>query len=358
MIDWLDVEFPYSGTDLNGGYSLDIDEHGAIKFERSLWKWVEGSYSSKIRIKAEEGYCRISGNPEKFLTGQNLFTHMDKDNHVPRITFKFIRKVFKSLNLTLPDLLPIYSAIKLNRVDINQMYKVGTNDDVNQWLKLARQYATGRQQLTTGKGSTVYIGQHSRRKAWKFYNKFEELQKHPPYAAGDKFQYLMNYSNGCVRAELVLRGQYLSSKQVEGVKPVSRRKKRNGNYFKIDEETTLRFLKNWSSGMADIIYMDEIRKTNLPSESKNLCSSTIEEKVIPSTYRGTYILWSKGVNVRDVLSKPTFYRHKSYFQREHGIDLASHSEGKESLSIPLLDLLVGRHTEPLSDDKEWFFATG
>jgi II/X family phage/plasmid replication protein len=355
MIDWLDVEFPYSGVDIVGGYQMDIDENGSICFEKSRWKWYEGSHSSKIRIKAELGYCRISGNPEKFLTGQNLFGHMENEDHVPRLVFKFIRSVFSIAKITCPNLLPVYNDIRLHRVDVNKMFRLGTNADVNEWLKLARQYATGRQQLTTGKGSTVYIGQHSRRKAWKFYNKFEEMAKHPPMVSRDKSHYLFNYARGCVRSELVLRGQFLSSKTVEGGKPVARRKRSDGNYFKTDEVNTLRYLKNWGSEMAKIIFLDEIRKTNLPAESKNL-SVSFDAQLLPSSYRSTYLLWEKGVNLRDVLTNGTYYRHKAYFQKEHGIDLASHRECNGGVSIPLLNLLVGEFTEPLSEDRTWFLT--
>lgn len=356
MIDWLDFEFPYFGPDIVGGYLFKVDQDGSVRYEIPQWLSVEGSWSARVVVRAETGRFRISGNPHKFLTGQNVFGPWDYSEDVKRLLFRFAHVVLKGLGVDV-SLMALQDKIKIHRIDLNRMFKVGTNDQVNEWLNLARQYATGRHQMTTAKGSTVYIGQHSRRKAWKFYNKREEMKRHPPLSHGDRFRYLHNFASGCVRAELVLRGQYLDSKQIENGAIVSRRKKTDGTYYKSDAETTLRYLKNWGSDMAKVIYLDEIRKTNLPANAEKLCATTLDDSLIPTTYRSTYLLWARGIHVSNALPRSTYYRHKRYFKEHHGIDIDCCSDQNESgIQLPLLDLLIGQSFTPLQSDIDWFMS--
>jgi II/X family phage/plasmid replication protein len=62
---------------------------------------------------------------------------------------------------------------------------------------------------------------------------------------------------------------------------------------------------------------------------------------LPGSLRGAYALWKEGHDLRQVYSRPTFYRYRSKLL-EHGIDISIKQEGRPDNVVPLVRILEAR----------------
>jgi II/X family phage/plasmid replication protein len=59
---------------------------------------------------------------------------------------------------------------------------------------------------------------------------------------------------------------------------------------------------------------------------------------LPNKLRSTYILWKEGEDLRQSLSKPTFYRHRTQLL-SFGIDISVAQETKRNNIVPMIRYL-------------------
>ncbi|MGC4009504.1 MAG: phage/plasmid replication protein, II/X family [Pseudomonas sp.] len=76
------------------------------------------------------------------------------------------------------------------------------------------------------------------------------------------------------------------------------------------------------------------------SEQIELNSKQLLE--LPNKYRSTYVLWKQGHNLFDMLSRPTYYRHRKYFL-DLGIDINIRCDRRDDTNvIPMIRVLEAK----------------
>jgi II/X family phage/plasmid replication protein len=300
MLDWISAKIQIVHKPIKTGHMLMIDEHGEVDWENAIKQTVEGSYSAKFQVKSigSDGdgmatHLYISGNPSKWLQGHNV-TGSDS---LLSLVYDTCIDLFESLSLKPSE----YELIKLfrghyeiSRIDINYMFSLPCQSDVDRWLKAAEFNSKTRHGRPSMKGGTVYWGKSSRRWSIKAYSKYTELQ----------------VKNRGLPEHLVTSGLEEWSKD------------------KLRIEVVLRQLELKKYGMASGVAVDRIGLNQLfnryvkrleMSESMSLTDETLE--ALPNCLKSTYRLWVYGEDIANILPKATFYRHRKMLIQEADIDI-------------------------------------
>jgi II/X family phage/plasmid replication protein len=93
--------------------------------------------------------------------------------------------------------------------------------------------------------------------------------------------------------------------------------------------------------------LDELFNTYLGKINMTTQATLIDEQLLnmPSKLRGTYTLWKQGIHLRDMLSKPTFFRHRKDLL-EFGIDINSTCLTPEHNNVvPLMRIIEAKPVE-------------
>lgn len=327
MIDWFRGEIPFLHEPIPSGRMISIESDGSISWEVEKSLDCRGSYESGLRIKSSGGDGQgratsllIDGNLCKFLQGHNIFGSLDM-NYLVLETFKIIYSQFSEHlhGLSSPDL-TIQNIKKGNylvkMLDINFLYDVKNDESVESWLHAAEMNARTRTGRALKDKGTVYIQKHSRRWAFKFYNKFREsiTTKSKKHRLNDSLrgQGLEEFIKGKLRAELRLMS--LELKDLGLIQ---------GKHFTKDK-----LIELYNS------YMGKI-------EMKNNATLVDEQLIkLPRTLQATYQLWRQGADLKQILSVPTYYRHKNKLL-EQGIDIIFPPAKKDAPNnvIPLMRVI-------------------
>lgn len=317
MIDWLKVRIPHVHKPISGGAVVVVEPCGTVSKEYPRPLSVPGSYESSIQVtsygsdgQGNATHMIINGNPAKFLQGHNV-VGSDNASKLLRIAYKYICKQLDLIPENYSD-----SAVLLRWVDINYMYELPSLTDVRSWLSAAEFSARTRSGRAVAKGSTIYLQKHSRRWAVKFYSKFDEFAAHP---LPDQLRNtgLIKYAENLLRVELRLLAKELEKIGIKYLSdlPVEKVQKIYGDYMK------------------KIILKDRVR---LPQK-------TIFN--LPSTVRGTYTIWHDGHDVKNLLTRPTFYRHRKILL-EYGVDISLTAPTSNTNNvIPLMRTLTAAQTQ-------------
>jgi hypothetical protein len=75
MVDGVTATLPFSSAQkFAGGFVRSIEAEGVVQWQTEKRLPVVGSHDAHFHIVSKgEGFINISGNPSKFLQGQNLF---------------------------------------------------------------------------------------------------------------------------------------------------------------------------------------------------------------------------------------------------------------------------------------------
>jgi II/X family phage/plasmid replication protein len=332
MIDWISCSFPYRSRTVMDEFVKRSWVDG--EFQPGYTKGIDfkGSYSATLRIMATGSQMSISGNPVKWLSGQNVVGI----NCIKTLIRETYAEVLKLMDL--PDCLAAQRALRaghvdLTRVDCTFAYKVGSDEDVVAWL-MAMESACHVKHRGRGHyrgsmcslmfGLIIKEGEKpkgSRRSSFKFYNKLRTCSK----LYHDE---LKQIATGIVRGEALFRGLEL----------------RDLGLSKVHQwtlKTPYDLHKRWINNM-DI------------AESVRL--KTEDELILPRSVLSTYMHWKNAVDVKEILSKPTFYRHRKMLL-EHGIDIAiapRDIDGPGETVIPVLRVLEAEPVDE-SDHEELFW---
>lgn len=332
MIDWVSFSLPYSGPPVGIQFLKRESWDGPVEPAYNRPVALEGSYSSKLAVQAMGGRLYVSGNPVKWLTGQNVAGTNDLGNLIRRT----VREVVSRLGLV--DCFHMHLALRdgdvnLTRVDCTFAYQVGSDDDVVAWLMAMERSCDvrfrGRGHFDPGMCSLMFglkleegkKPKASRLSTFKFYNKFREMAVHPPTCCPEVAAQLREKICGTVRGEACYRALELKTYGKDKLKAWT-------------ETTALELHREWTGKM------NMTEKVELKTE---------EEKELPRRLQATYHLWRKGVDLRGMLSKPTFYRHLRDL-RELGIDISQVNVIQEDRPkvIPILRVLEAK---PLPEEE-------
>lgn len=296
MIDWLSGRAPYHGPALNGGRVTKIDTDGVVVYDIPIRVEARSSHETGIFVRTlADNEIQFDGCPAKWFQGHNIFGTDDIRGLVPEL----LSSVLRSLGVTPSpsDLAQwLNGDVILTRVDLTQSFATGSRSNAVAFIRAMESAATykhrGRGQLC--KGDTLYFGKNSRRSALKIYAKGQELE-----ATGHQLPETLRvyplapYASDLMRFEFVLRSRWLTD---EG----------------------LRYLSAWGDNTA----VDRHRELLEPlSMANQLTLPYVDLAGIASHLKPTYAVWSSGQDVRQVLSRATFYRHRAEML-VHGIDIA------------------------------------
>ncbi len=332
LTDWITAVIFLPHKRLKPGYfaSVDIDKNGkpyvsSVREKRII---CEGSYSSSISIRTCPGiesiesefedkiadsniplghsaFIEVSGNPIKFLQGHNIFGCSD----IYFLTYQAVKKCFQVLGLDylISDLkTSVFSGDwRVTRIDITKMLQLDTNEQVDDYIFHTSRTSHIRSGNVEFTKNTLYFGKNSTVWSIKIYNKFKELSsrsKKHQLPLPLKFSGLKEWVEGQLRVELTLRKKELD--KLEMINPD-------------------KLQKNINKLFNDYLGKIEMKPQK---EIENLF-------ILPKALQGTYLLWKQGNRLKELLSKPTFYRHRKELLN-YGVDISV---------APLLD--EQRHTD-------------
>jgi II/X family phage/plasmid replication protein len=328
MIDWITARVPCTLPGyINGGAVVFIDAAGDVERSTDRRLQVRGSHESALAVRGGGGELEISGNPAKWLQGHNLFG----SSHPIKLVYHVMRRLVPLLSLTptLDDRRSwVYGDYDLLRVDTTRMYDLGSNAEVVRFLSGAAMVAKGRYQKASAFGSdTVYIGQRSSRVTVKFYNKLEEMLTRghmlPDSLTPDERQMLLEFAEGQLRYELVLRSKELA-------------------------ERGLRSASAWSLDTADRLLDERLGKIEL-NDALRLAEDVVGQ--LPPKLVPIYHAWRAGTNLKELYANNTFYRYRRQLLA-YDIDIAEVrpreivSETQYLMGRPLKSFLVGPGVSP------------
>lgn len=319
MIDWVTAILPckHDPSKLISGIVMSFDALGKEEWTVNKRLSVEGSYSSKIQIKSHtDNQIWISGNPTKFLQGHNIFG----SNDLVGIMGKFFDELLKHENLGLcPDPFQ-YANIKdghyeLSRVDVNESWHLNNSKDVLAWIRAVGSTAylkhRGAGQFS---GDTSYFGKNSRRWSLKCYSKGNEIAAKghtlPPELMIPE---LIQYANKSLRIEAVIRQLEL---------------KRKG----------LHVASNWDVDTAEELLLEYL--SNLEMSDVYMLKDDVLDS-LPMRLRMVYQSWLNGDDLKQIMTKPTFYRVRKQLEK-YGIDIATASPKEKTNVIPLIRVLEAK----------------
>jgi len=338
--DWITFVVPFVHPEselIHGGRRIDEDEKGRENWSTYKRVNIKGSYDSNIQVKsldflselsphdtsraAVERYDRmlpatvvesvlrksrwtkadseslflveISGNPTKFMQGQNIWgTKID----MMAICQTMACEIFDKLGLkpSARDLIRwSLGYFYIKRVDITTNMQLDSQKDVTTFLKNLYKTATtriGGAEWFNQNGTTVYFGKGSRYKGVKFYDKYAEqvahlkLEDYP-----DTKEKLFAACNGLVRFEVVVRSEMIRQKG-------------------------LRWADAWEDYDFGEFIVEELGKIKFGDHGLN--QEKIQELLddLPTHLCATLAKWmngSSGPQLRDMIGKRTYYRHRA-----------------------------------------------
>lgn len=325
MIDWFRGEVDFLHDPIPAGHVLSFDADGSMAWDCVKSIDCRSSHETNLKIKSvgSAGYgmasgLMIDGNLSKFLQGHNVFGSRNL-NELLLLSFEKILEIhnehlegWSSPEITIAKIKK--GDYKVKMIDVNQLFDVGNDFSVEAWLHAAEMRARSRHGRSSRDKGTVYLGQHSKRWAFKFYNKWREmLAKGKTHALPDYLQNvgLEEFIQGKLRAELRIFAKELEKHGIT-----------HGYHL------TPELLNN--------LFTSYLGKINMSAQV------TIHDEQLfkmPRTLQGTFQLWRQGANVQLMLSKPTYYRHRTMLL-EYGVDIGHVQEAPEKSNvIPMMRII-------------------
>ncbi len=328
MIDWFRGEIFFLHAPLPAGRVMSILPDGELEWETVKSVQLRGSHESSLKIKSSGGDGQgnattllIDGNLSKFLQGHNIFGSLDMNLLLHKALSKVFSEHKEHFKLSSPD----FALAKVKKgdylvkmLDVNFLFDVGNDESVEAWLHAAEMNARTRSGRSCRDKGTVYLQKSSRRWAFKFYNKYREINsRSKKHQLHDdlKNKGLEDFIKGKIRAELRLMSLEL---------------KQNGltHGYHFTQEKLIELFNH---------YLGRINMNNQ--------ATLIDEKLfkLPCKLQGTYQLWRQGASLKDMMPKATFYRHRKQLL-EHGVDITfppthlSHSNNV----IPLMRVIEAK----------------
>lgn len=318
MIDWALVFFPIVHEPLASGTLISLDSNGAEEWHCNKRSLATGSYEKRISLTSVGGdgfhnatELKVNGNPSKFLQGHNVFGSDDLKSLLYD-TFCVLVKQY-DLHPTDMEIQRIKNGCyPIKTIDINYSFDLLSRSDVLAYIRALEFKAKTRHGRPAMKGGTLYFGKHSHRWALKAYCKAEEIEtkngKIPHELQGKGIE---DWSENKLRIELRLLSKELDELGIKEVKDL--------------DKQTIKKLFN--------IYL---RKIDMNDQIK-LNNETFHK--LPKTLRATYTLWVSGSDLRDMISKATYYRHRTAL-KEYGINIDLDAEsGSKSNVVPMIRIL-------------------
>ncbi len=336
MVDWVTAKVPfhYPGIISDGEY-LSVTRDGEVEQATRKRLSVRGSHDASFTIRTSEldsdgntATVELSGNPVKFLQGHNLFGSSDLLN----LVYETVLRLSDMLSAPQPEnvLERISGGLyTISRVDINRMFTLGNRAEVLAYLYSLSLNSRTREQAAVTKGSTVYFNKESKRWSIKIYCKAQEaeLKRNTKQGTIDLPEDLKNWVEPMLRMELVLKSNELRDQEMHIA----------SNWLKIEEYEL--FAK----------YAGRIQMAN--QKPKDNLFLKIKSRPAAASYQ----MWCDGHDLRQILPKNTFYRHRRELL-EHDIDISIPCSGKDKKTSTVIPFCKTLELKP-ADLPHWVSGT-
>lgn len=325
MIDWVTGKFwiTHNPDVLRSGQSVRtkiIDGIETIEYDIANRLSVKGSHDASITIRSHtDGMVEISGNPAKFLQGHNVFGTNDLKYLVAKMIDKLCMMDELELKPTDVEYENIQQGIyQLSRVDVNEHFFFPSAQLARSWLRAAGNSANMKfRGAGLFKEGTLYFTPQSRRFVPKIYFKYDEINsKDKSHRLPDELLQvpeLVEYAEKSLRFEIKILSTQL-------------------------KDWSLHLGCNWDASTATMLINDQfISKLQL---SANMAIDSGVLQSLPKNLRLTYTAWANGEDLRQVLSRPTFYRYRTKLI-EYGVDISvvQDTQKEQSNVVPMIRYL-------------------
>lgn len=336
MIDWVDFVAPLvhdegQGSPFYAGEVMSTTAAGELDWGIFKRMQMLGSHSATIQVRSARmadgrQAVRVSGNLVKWFQGHNIFG----TNDVRGLVLESLSKVLEigKIGVSVSELQSwVAGDIELLRVDVTESADFGNEKRVLNSLRSLDQSANlkfrGRGEFN---GHSLLFGKGSRNWSLTLYAKGSELRKHKlPSQLLDTP--LLCFADGLLRMEFRLLSMHL-------------------------KKLGLSKLWAWCENTASSVH--QIMLQNLQISDATMLDSDIIEG-LPTRYKLIYQSWLDGHDLRTILTRPTFYRHRKSLLA-YGIDISIKQDRKQAESsnvVPIRVVLVGKPvTVP-----EWAYNT-
>lgn len=323
MIDWVTGKFwiTHNPDVLRSGQSIRtkiVNGVETIEYDIANRLSVKGSHDATITIRSHtDNTVEISGNPAKFLQGHNVFG----TNDLKYLVAKMIDKLCMIDELELKPTDVEYENIQqgiyhLSRVDVNEHFAFPSAQVARAWLRAAGNSANMK---FRGAGlfreGTLYF--KGKRFIPKIYFKYDEINsKDKSHRLPDELLQipeLIEYAEKSLRFEIKILSTQL-------------------------KDWMLHLGCNWDADTATMLINDQFISKLQLSANMPIENEVIES--LPKNLRLTYTAWVNGEDLRQVLSRPTFYRYRTRLM-EYGIDISivKDIEKEQSNVVPMIRYL-------------------
>ena len=323
MIDWVTGKFwiTHNPEVLRSGQSIRTKIVGGvetIEYDIANRLSVKGSHDATITIRSHtDNTVEISGNPAKFLQGHNVFG----TNDLKYLVAKMIDKLCMIDELELKPTDIEYENIQegkyhLSRVDVNEHFAFPSAQVARAWLRAAGNSANMKfRGAGLFKEGTLYF--EGKRYIPKIYFKYDEINsKDKSHRLPDELLQipeLIEYAEKSLRFEIKILSTQL-------------------------KDWYLHLGCNWDADTATMLINDQFISKLQLSANMPIENEVIES--LPKNLRLTYTAWINGEDLRQVLSRPTFYRYRTRLM-EYGIDISivKDIEKEQSNVVPMIRYL-------------------
>ena len=331
MIDWVTAKLPCNNN-LRSGCIAKLDANGKVEWLTESWLPVTGSYDCNFMIKSlTPETIQVSGNPAKWLQGHNLFG----TNDLKSLMAAFFSRLYETmaddgLSPTIEQLDAITEGrYTVSRIDINETWFLKNQADVKAWIRAASsKVSMPHRGKGVFSGDTLYWGKGSKYYFLKCYSKGDEINhKKSNFPNELRTPQMLEYADRALRLEIVLCSKALRE-------------------WHINQPC------NWTPETPKMLLLQVVRSLDMSNNFK------LSDKVLdslPRKLRTYYKLWLHGEDLRQELTKPTFYRIRKELQAyDIDISLVRDVDKPADNVIPLIRVL---EAEPVGIP-DWAYEQG
>ena len=315
FIDWITISQLHTESEpfpvYTGGINVDYDPLGNARFERVRPASFPGSFETSLRIKSDGRHISLSGNVGRFCRKDNLF------NCGWQETLRKCNRILVSRSLPAFNAGKVGYAIgesglpsaRVSRIDLTANFATGSESQARHLIRWLATRSVSR--MKKGRAGDESVWWVNSRHMLKAYIKHIEMLKHG--CSPDDPVYLWCKEQGVVRVEIELKRRLLADLNMVEIDDINDEK-----LIQVFHEQTEIFNAVDRSDEPDIL------------------------DAIPTKSRVHAAAWMAGQDLRQFMSRATFFRHAKIL-RDYGIDI---SEPRNVETFPVKVRIV--EMKPLS----------
>jgi Phage X family len=257
---------------------------------------LEGSFSSSLQVKSHGGWVKVSGNPARFDRPDNLFG-FDLDESMHRINAAIacvglppfqpgqeLRPEQDEDGVVKPAR---WTGAAFSRIDLCENYETGSELLARLAIRAYQQRAAAYlKKATYGEETALW---HNTRRSVKVYRKGPDMAVHCPASPWIEWA----NERGVIRHEVAIKSRFLSG-------------------------TGLRYWGNLTMSTLHRLFTEETAILQSPDATLD----PLAVEAVPASARLAYAAWLKGEDVRALLPRRTWYRHRKTLLNAASIDIA------------------------------------